>query len=126
MHTCFQLQPEGSCLFVFKSGVGVDGEVEVLVKDDVASAVAPAADIDCDADRGGMTGSILDIDAHDGELAAHALCDGETDGSHQCSRRSVGHKVGHHTTEDENNKGNLSGCQIQSRCRLSHRGWAGA
>ena len=73
MHTCFQLQPEGSCLFVFKSGVGVDGEVEVLVKDDVASAVAPAADIDCDADRGGMTGSILDIDAHDREFAAHAL-----------------------------------------------------
>ena len=53
--------------------MGIDGEIEVLVKDDVASAVAPATDVDCNADGGRMAGGILDIDAHDGELAAHAL-----------------------------------------------------
>ena len=51
----------------------IHGEVEVFVKDDVASAVAPAADVDRNADGGGMAGRILDVDAHDGVLSAHTL-----------------------------------------------------
>ena len=51
-------------LFVFKSCVRIYGEVEVLVKNDMASSVAPASDVYCDADRGRMTGCILDVDAH--------------------------------------------------------------
>ena len=50
-----------------------DGVVEVLVKDDVAAAVAPAAHIHRNADGGGVTGGILNVHAHDGVLAAHAL-----------------------------------------------------
>ena len=39
----------------------------------MASAVAPAADVHSDADRGRVTGRVLDVDAHDGVLAAHTL-----------------------------------------------------
>ena len=50
-----------------------DGVVEVLVKDDVAAAVAPAAHVHRNADGGGVTGGVLNVHAHDGVLAAHAL-----------------------------------------------------
>ena len=50
-----------------------DFVVQVLVKYDVAASVAPAADVYSYADRGGMTRRVLDVDAHDGVLAAHAL-----------------------------------------------------
>ena len=39
----------------------------------MSSSVAPAADVDCDADRGRVTSRILDVDAHNGVVAAHAL-----------------------------------------------------
>ena len=47
--------------------------VQVSVEDDVSASVAPAAYVDRYADGGRMTGRILDIDAHDGIPAAHAL-----------------------------------------------------
>ena len=50
-----------------------DFVVQICIKDDMAASVAPAAYIDSDADRGRMTGCILNVDAHDGVLSAHAL-----------------------------------------------------
>ena len=50
-----------------------DFVVKVLVENDMAASVAPAAYIDGNADRGRMTGCILNVDAHDGVLSAYAL-----------------------------------------------------
>ena len=50
-----------------------DGVVEVLVKDDVSASVAPAAHVHRNPDSRGVTGSVLDVDAHYRVLASHAL-----------------------------------------------------
>ena len=53
--------------------MGVASDVQILVHNDVATAVRPAAHVDGNADGGRMAGSVLNVHAQHGELAAHAL-----------------------------------------------------
>ena len=53
--------------------MSINGVVQIFIKNDVAAAMAPAAHVDGNADGRRMTGSVLNVHAHDGVLAAHAL-----------------------------------------------------
>ena len=47
--------------------------VEVFIKDNVASSVAPASHVHGNTDDGRMARSVFDIDTEHGILSAHAL-----------------------------------------------------
>ena len=50
-----------------------NGIVQILIKDDVAAAMRPAAYVYGYADGGRMSCGVLDMYAHDGVLTAHTL-----------------------------------------------------
>ena len=53
--------------------MSINGVVQIFIKRDVAAAMAPAAHVDGNTDGRRMAGSVLNVHAHDGVLAAHAL-----------------------------------------------------